>query len=152
EQKAYFLPRIISGEHRWCQGYSEPDAGSDLFNLRTRAVRDGDDWVLDGQKTWQTAGHEANWIFVLARTGTREQRARGISLLLVPMEQPGVTVRPITTMTGEAEFSEVFFDGARAPVAYTVGPVDEGARVALTLLGFERGTASEGRYVLHRLE
>jgi alkylation response protein AidB-like acyl-CoA dehydrogenase len=152
EQKRHYLPRMISGEHRWCQGYSEPDAGSDLFNLRTRATRDGDDWVLDGQKTWQTAGTEANWIFVLARTGTREERAKGLSLLLVPLDQVGVTVRPIRTMTGQAEFSEVFFDCARTRVADTVGPVGEGARVALTLLGFERGTASGALHVAHRLE
>jgi alkylation response protein AidB-like acyl-CoA dehydrogenase len=152
EQKRYFLPRIISGEHRWCQGYSEPDAGSDLFSLRTRAVRDGDEWVIDGQKTWQTAGAEANWIFVLVRTGAKAERAKGLSLLLVPLEQPGVTVRTIRTMTGQEEFAEVFFDAARTPYEHTVGPVGEGARVALTLLGFERGTASEGRYVAHRLE
>lgn len=152
EQKRHYLPRMVSGEHRWCQGYSEPDAGSDLFNLRTRATRDGDDWVLDGQKTWQTAGTEANWIFVLARTGTRAERAKGLSLLLVPLDQAGVTVRPIRTMTGQAEFSEVFFDGARTRVADTVGPVGEGARVALTLLGFERGTASGALYIGHRLE
>jgi len=152
EQKAYFLPRIISGEHRWCQGYSEPDAGSDLFALRTRANRDGDEWVLNGQKTWQTAGSEANWIFVLARTGAGEQRSKGLSLILVPLEQDGVVVRPIRTMTGQQEFTEVFFDGARARIDHTVGPVGDGARVALTLLGFERGTASEGRYVAHRIE
>ncbi len=152
EQRRTFLPRIISGEHRWCQGYSEPDAGSDLFALRTRAVREGDEWVLHGQKTWQTAGLSANWIFVLARTGSKEDRANGLTLLLVPLEQDGVEVRGIRSMTGQEEFAEVFLDGARTPLDHAVGPVGAGAKVALTLLGFERGTASGALYVNHRLE
>jgi alkylation response protein AidB-like acyl-CoA dehydrogenase len=142
EQKAYFLPRILSGEDLWCQGYSEPNAGSDLGNLGCRAVLDGDEWVLNGQKIWTSAGHLANWIFVLARTNPDAPKHRGISFLLVPMDQPGVEVRPIRMITGEAEFNEVFFTDARCPAANVVGEVDAGWAVAMTLLGYERGEAA----------
>ena len=142
EQKRYFLPRILSGEDVWCQGYSEPDAGSDLANLGCRAVLDGDQWVIDGQKIWTSGGHLANWIFVLARTDPDAPRHRGISFLLVPIEQPGVEVRPIKMMTGESEFNETFFTGARCPRENVVGEVNGGWSVAMTLLGFERGEAA----------
>lgn len=152
EQKAFFLPRMISGEHRWAQGYSEPDAGSDLFNLRTRARVDGDQWVVDGQKTWQTDGQYANWIFALVRTEPDTPGGKGISMLMLPVDQPGIEVRPIRTMTGKAEFTEVFFDGATTSLANIVGPRGHGARVAMTLLGFERASASAALYAGYRIE
>jgi alkylation response protein AidB-like acyl-CoA dehydrogenase len=139
DQKKYFLPRIISGEHVWAQGYSEPGAGSDLAGLQTRAVSDGDDWVITGQKVWTSRAHEANWCFVLARTDPSAPKHRGISFLLVPMDQPGVEVRRIRQMTGESLFSEVFFDGARTPQENIIGEVNGGWLVANSLLGVERG-------------
>jgi alkylation response protein AidB-like acyl-CoA dehydrogenase len=139
EQKAHFLPRILSGEDRWCQGYSEPDAGSDLAGLRTRAVLDGDEWVINGQKIWTSAGHTANWIFVIARTDPDVPKHKGLTFLLVPMDQPGVEVRPIVNAVGYALFNEVFFTDARAAAADVVGGVGGGWSTAMTLLGFERG-------------
>jgi alkylation response protein AidB-like acyl-CoA dehydrogenase len=140
EQKQYFLPRTISGEIRWAQGYSEPEAGSDLFALRTRAVRHGDRWIVNGQKIWQTSGVTANWIFALVRTDPdASARSAGISFLLVPLEQPGVEVRGITTMTAGVDLAEVFFTDAYADVDHLVGGENNGAKVALTLLGYERG-------------
>ncbi|TDC97609.1 acyl-CoA dehydrogenase family protein [Actinomadura sp. 7K507] len=152
EQKRHFIPRILSGEHRWAQGYSEPGAGSDLFALRTSASLVDGSWAVNGQKVWQTAGDSANWIFVLARTEPDASRSRGLSLLLVPIDQPGVDVRPIRTMTGEAEFCEVFFTGARTDASHIVGPRGGGAKVALTLLGYERGAASGALYAGYRIE
>jgi hypothetical protein len=142
EQKAHFLPRILSGADRWCQGYSEPNAGSDLANLGCKAVLDGDEWVLNGQKIWTSAGHLADWIFVLARTDTDAPKHKGISFLLVPMDQPGVEVRPIAMISGESEFNEVFFTDARCPRENVVGEVNGGWAVAMTLLGYERGEAA----------
>jgi alkylation response protein AidB-like acyl-CoA dehydrogenase len=142
EQKRHFLPRILSGEDRWCQGYSEPNAGSDLANVGCRAELDGDEWVLNGQKIWTSAGHLANWIFVLARTDPGAPKHKGISFLLVPMDQPGVEVRPIKMISGESEFNEVFFTDARCPRQNVVGEVNAGWGVAMTLLGYERGEAA----------
>ncbi|HET6793559.1 MAG TPA: acyl-CoA dehydrogenase [Acidimicrobiales bacterium] len=142
EQKRRFLPRILSGQDRWCQGYSEPNAGSDLANLGTRAVRDGDEWVINGQKIWTSAGHLANWIFVLTRTDPEAPKHRGITFLLCPMDQPGVEVRPIRMLSGESEFNEVFFTDARTPAENVLGEVNGGWAVAMTLLGFERGEAA----------
>jgi alkylation response protein AidB-like acyl-CoA dehydrogenase len=139
EQKQYFLPRALSGEHTWCQGYSEPDAGSDLAGVGTRAVLDGDEWVINGQKTWTSAGMEANWIFALCRTDTDAPKHRGISFVLIPMDQEGVEVRPIKMMSGDSEFNETFFTDARAQKDHVIGRVNDGWRVAMTLLGFERG-------------
>lgn len=139
EQKRHYLPRIVSGEDVWCQGYSEPNSGSDLASLSTRAERDGDEWVINGQKIWTTWGREANNVFVLCRTGTPESRHRGISFLLCPLDQPGIEMRPIRQLTGLADFNEVFFTDARCPVDNVVGGVDNGWRVAMTLLDFERG-------------
>ena len=141
EQKSRFLPAILRGDEFWCQGYSEPGAGSDLANVATRAVRDGDDWIIDGQKVWTSLAQFADWIFVLARTDPDAPRHRGLSLLLCPLHQPGVDVRPIRQLTGEAEFNEVFFDGARTAADLVVGDVHDGWRVAMSVLGFERGTA-----------
>ena len=142
EQKKHFLPRILSGEDKWCQGYSEPDAGSDLAGLRTRAVLDGDEWVINGQKIWTSAGQFANWIFVLARTDPDAPKHRGISFLLVPMDQPGVEVRPIKNAAGYELFNEVFFTDARTARENVVSEVNNGWTVAMTLLGYERGVAA----------
>ena len=151
-QKQYFLPRIISGEDRWCQGYSEPGAGSDLASLTTRAVLDGDEWVINGQKTWTSSGHLANWIFLLARTDPQAPKHRGISLLLVPMDQPGVVVRPIRNMADGLDFNEVFFTDARCPAENVVGEVNGGWRVAMTLLGYERGEQAAIVPIMFRAE
>ncbi|HUQ39944.1 MAG TPA: acyl-CoA dehydrogenase, partial [Acidimicrobiales bacterium] len=142
EQKKHFLPRILSGDDVWCQGYSEPNAGSDLANLGCRAELDGDEWVVNGQKIWTSGGHVANWIFVLARTDATASKHKGISFLLCPMDQPGVEVRPIRMLSGESEFNEVFFTDARVPAANVVGGVNNGWGVAMTLLGYERGEAA----------
>ncbi|MCU1480942.1 MAG: putative Acyl-CoA dehydrogenase [Subtercola sp.] len=142
EQKQYYLPRILSKQDVWCQGFSEPEAGSDLAGVRTRAHLDGDEWVVEGQKTWTSYGHLATHIFVLCRTDPSAHRHRGLSLLLLKIDQPDLTLRPLKTLTGEAEFNEVFFDGARCPVDSVVGEVNDGWRMAMTLLGFERGEAA----------
>ena len=142
EQKEFFLPRLLSGEHYWCQGYSEPQAGSDLASLRTRAVRDGDDYVVNGQKIWTTHAQYANWIFLLVRTSTEGRPQAGISFLLVPMDTPGITVRPIRSMSGEHEVNEVFFDDVRVPVKNRVGEENKGWSVAKFLLINERGGGS----------
>jgi alkylation response protein AidB-like acyl-CoA dehydrogenase len=140
EQKKHFLPRILTGEDRWCQGFSEPEAGSDLAAVRTRAVLDSDEWVINGQKIWTSAGPTANWIFLLARTDPAASKHSGLSFLLVPMDQPGVEVRPIVNAAGHASFSEVFLTDARTPAVNVVGGVGHGWSTAMTLLGFERGS------------
>lgn len=137
-QKAYYLPRILSGEDWWCQGYSEPGAGSDLASLKTRAVLNGDHYVVNGQKTWTTLGQHANLIFCLVRTDPQAQQQRGISFLLIDMATPGVTVRPIITLEGEHEVNEVFFDNVRVPVANRVGEENKGWTCAKFLLTHER--------------
>jgi len=144
EQKDRFLPPIRSGTELWCQGYSEPDAGSDLANVKTRAVLDGDEWVITGQKVWTSLAHQADWCFVLCRTDPGLARHKGLSYLLVPMRQPGVEVRPITQLTRTSEFNEVFFDGARTHRDHVVGGVGNGWQVALATLAFERGVALLG--------
>jgi alkylation response protein AidB-like acyl-CoA dehydrogenase len=140
EQKKHFLPRILSGEDRWCQGFSEPEAGSDLASVRTKAVLDGDTWVVNGQKIWTSAGPTANWIFVLARTDPEVPKHKGLSMLLVPVDQPGVVVRPIVNAAGHASFSEVFFTDARAKATDVLGGIGGGWATAMTVLGFERGS------------
>ncbi len=152
EQKAEFLPKIISGEHVWCQGYSEPNAGSDLASLGCRAVLDGDEWVIDGQKIWTSAGQFANWIFVLCRTDHDAPKHRGISFLLCPMDQDGVEVRPIEMLSGESDFNETFFTEARTPKDNVIGEVNGGWAVAMTLLGYERGEAAATMPVMFRAE
>jgi len=152
EQKKHFLPRILSGEDVWCQGYSEPGSGSDLANLGARAVLDGDEWILNGQKIWTSAGHLANWIFVLTRTDADSPKHKGISFMLCPMDQPGVEVRPIEMISGESEFNEVFFTDARVPKENVIGEVNGGWAVAMTLLGFERGEAAATMPIQYRAE
>ncbi|MCU1684186.1 MAG: putative acyl-CoA dehydrogenase [Amycolatopsis sp.] len=136
---ARFLPRILSGEYVFAQGFSEPGAGSDLASLALRARRDDDRWVLNGQKLWSSGAHKANWMFVLARTNPGAAPHKGISMLLVPLDQPGVEVRPIRNITGDTDFNEVFFDDAVTDGELVVGEVNGGWSVAMTLLGFERG-------------
>jgi alkylation response protein AidB-like acyl-CoA dehydrogenase len=138
-QKRSLLPRILSGEDRWCQGFSEPAAGSDLASVRTRAVLDGDHWIIDGQKVWTSRAREANRIFILARTNPAAPKHRGLSFLLVDVEQPGIEVRPVRALSGDSEFNEVFIDGATTAANAIVGEIDGGWAVALTLLSLERG-------------
>lgn len=144
-QQQRFLPGILAGTQYWAQGYSEPNAGSDLANVQTRARRDGDSWVIDGQKTWTSWAHESDWIFVVARCEPGSQRHHGLVMLLVPLHQPGVVIRPIRQITGESEFNEVFFDGARTEGALHLGAPGEGWKVAMALLGFERGVSTLGQ-------
>lgn len=144
-QKAYFLPRILSGEHYWCQGYSEPGSGSDLASLQMKAVRDGDHYVLDGTKIWTTHAQFANWMFVLARTSTAGRPQEGISFFLVPMDAPGLKVTPIITLAGDHEVNQVFFDGVRTPADHLVGQENQGWTIAKYLLEFERGGAYAAR-------
>ncbi|POX42199.1 acyl-CoA dehydrogenase [Streptomyces sp. Ru73] len=151
-QRDRFLPGIVAVEELWCQGYSEPDAGSDLANVRTRAERDGGEWVVTGQKTWTSLAHESDWCFVVARTEPGSVRHAGLSYLLVPLDQPGVDIRPITQLTGTSEFNEVFFDGARTDVAHLVGEPGDGWRIAMATLGFERGVSTLGQQVGFRRE
>jgi alkylation response protein AidB-like acyl-CoA dehydrogenase len=156
EQKAFFLPRMLSGEHYWCQGYSEPQSGSDLASLQTRAVRvetgkDGDHYVVNGSKIWTTHAHFANWMFLLARTATEGKPQAGISFLLTPMDAPGLTVRPIISISGEHEVNQVFFDNLRIPVANRVGEENQGWTVAKALLEFERGGGVMGSRLVKML-
>jgi alkylation response protein AidB-like acyl-CoA dehydrogenase len=152
EQKARFLPPILAGTELWCQGYSEPNAGSDLANVQTRAVLDGDEWVVTGQKVWTSGAHQADWSFVVCRTEPGSARHKGLSYLLVPMDQPGIEVRPITQLTLTSEFNEVFFDGARTRADHVVGEVGDGWRVALATLAFERGVGVLGHQLSFRRE
>jgi len=146
DQKRRFLPGIVSGEEIWCQGYSEPNAGSDLANVQTRAVLDGEEWLLSGQKVWTSGAAWSNWCFVICRTDPDAlPKHRGISYILVPMHQAGVEVRPIVQMTGDSEFSEVFFDNARTAAGNIVGGVNGGWKVAMGTLAFERGASTLGQ-------
>ncbi|MDO8361319.1 MAG: acyl-CoA dehydrogenase family protein [Actinomycetota bacterium] len=152
EQKLRFLPRILSGDDVWCQGYSEPDAGSDLAGLNTKAVLDGDEWVINGQKIWTSNAHHANWVFVLTRTDSDAPRHKGITFLMVPLHQPGVELRPILMMGRQREFNETFFTDARTAADNVIGPVNGGWTVAMTLLGLERGDEAATNPVMFRKE
>ena len=152
EQQARFLPPIREGREFWAQGYSEPGAGSDLAAVRTRARLEDGHWVIDGQKVWTSWAHLSDWIFVLARTEPGSQRHQGLTLLLVPLRQPGVEVRPIRQITGHSEFNEVFFDGARTEASLHLGAVGQGWRVAMDLLGVERGVSTLGQQAHFRQE
>ncbi len=154
EQQDYYLPKILSGEYIWCQGYSEPNAGSDLASLRTEAVLDGNEWVVNGQKIWTSLAMDANWIFLLVRTDKQAKKQEGISFLLVPMDAPGITVRPIVNLDMHDEFCEVFFDNVRVPKGNLVGQINKGWTMAKNLLGFERigsGSPRQSTYALGRL-
>lgn len=146
EQKKEFLPKILRGQISWCQGFSEPEAGSDLANLKTKAVLDGDQWVINGQKVWTTQAQYADYIFLLARTDPDAGKHAGISYLLVPMKQDGVEVRPIVQPDGSGEFNEVFFSDVKCPKENVVGGLNNGWKVAMTTLGFERGSSATTSY------
>jgi alkylation response protein AidB-like acyl-CoA dehydrogenase len=146
QQKKEFIPGILRGQITWCQGFSEPDSGSDLASLTTSAALDGDEWIVNGQKVWTTQAQHADYVFLLARTDPNAPHHAGISFLLVPMRQEGVDVRPITQVDGTAEFNEVFFTNVRCPKGNVIGGVNNGWKVAMTTLGFERGSSSTTSY------
>ena len=148
-QKARHLPAILTGDATWCQGYSEAGAGSDLASLKTRAVRDGDDFVVNGHKMWTTNGHYADWMFALVHTDPEAKpKHAGISMLLIDMRSPGITVRPIQTLKGDSEFAEEFFDDVRVPAENLLGGLNQGWRIAGMVLGGERFTTGHPRYAL----
>jgi alkylation response protein AidB-like acyl-CoA dehydrogenase len=152
DQQQRFLPAIAAVSELWCQGFSEPGAGSDLASVATTGKLAGDHWEVTGQKVWTSLAHVADWCFVLARTEPGSRRSAGLSLLLVPMRQDGVTVRPIRQLTGTSEFNEVYFDGARADADLVLGQPGDGWRVARFLLGVERGAATFGQQIQFRRE
>jgi alkylation response protein AidB-like acyl-CoA dehydrogenase len=152
EQQKRFLPKILDVTELWCQGYSEPGAGSDLANVSTAAELDGDAWVINGQKVWTSLAHWAQWCFVVARTEKGSKRHAGLSYLLVPLDQPGVEIRPIVQLTGDSEFNEVFFDDARTDADLVVGTPGDGWRVAMGTLTFERGVSTLGQQIRYARE
>ncbi|MFK3677846.1 acyl-CoA dehydrogenase family protein [Microbacterium sp. NPDC090218] len=152
EQQARFLPGIVAVEELWCQGYSEPGAGSDLAAVSTKAQRMGDEWSITGQKVWTSLAQHADWCFVIARTESGSTRHRGLSYLLVPMHQSGIEVRPILQLTATSEFNEVFFDDARTDADLVVGGEGDGFKVAMATLGFERGVSTLAQQIAFRRE
>ena len=149
-QREQFIAPTLRGELIWCQGYSEPNAGSDLASLKTHAVLDGDEWVINGQKIWTSTAHLADWMFCLVRTEPDKPKHEGISFLLLPMSTPGIEVRPLVTMTGDASFNEVFFTDVRVPAGQIIGRRGDGWKVANTLLGHERGMLGNPNLTLQR--
>lgn len=152
EQQARFLPGIAAGTAIWCQGYSEPSAGSDLANVRTKARLEGGDWVVNGQKVWTSLAHYADWIFVVARSEEGSLGPKGLTFLMVELDQPGVEVRPIRQINGDAEFNETFFSDARCPADSLIGAPGDGWRIAMGLLAFERGVSTLGQQMGFRNE
>ena len=152
DQQQRFLPKILDVTELWCQGYSEPGAGSDLANVSTTAELDGDQWVINGQKVWTSMAHLSQWCFVVARTEKGSKRHAGLSYLLVPLDQPGVEIRPIVQLTGTADFNEVFFDDARTDADLVVGAPGDGWRVAMGTLTFERGVSTLGQQIRYARE
>jgi len=152
EQKAHFLPRIISGEDRYCQGFSEPDHGSDLAGVETRGVLDGDEIVISGQKVWTSGAHLANWMFILCRTDPAAPKHRGLSYVLVPMKDNGIEIRPLRQATGASGFSQEYIEGCRAPLFNIIGGLNNGWRVAMTTLGNERGGNATTQHLRHARE
>jgi alkylation response protein AidB-like acyl-CoA dehydrogenase len=152
EQQKRFLPKILDVTELWSQGYSEPGAGSDLANVAATAVLDGDEWIINGQKVWTSLAHWAQWCFVVVRTEKGSKRHAGLSFLLVPLDQPGVEIRPIIQLTGDSEFNEVFFTDARAAADLVVGEPGDGWRVAMGLLTFERGVSTLGQQIRYARE
>jgi alkylation response protein AidB-like acyl-CoA dehydrogenase len=152
EQKQRFLPGIAAGKTIFCQGYSEPNAGSDLGNVRTKARKDGDEWVVNGQKIWTSLAHISDWIFVVARSEEGSKGPKGLTFLMMDMHQPGIEIRPIEQINGDAEFNETFFDDARCPADSLIGAEGEGWRVAIGLLAFERGVSTLGQQMAFRNE
>ncbi|MBI3908222.1 acyl-CoA dehydrogenase family protein [Pseudomonas sp. GL-RE-26] len=144
EQKQHFLPTLLSGEVQWCQGFSEPGAGSDLASLRTRAEQDGDHYVVNGQKMWTSGALQADWCLLLARTDSNAAKHKGISCLLTPLDAPGITVKPIVLHSGEPETAEVFFDDVRIPASQRIGAPGDGWRIAMTTVSYERGASDTG--------
>ncbi|BBY75172.1 acyl-CoA dehydrogenase [Mycolicibacterium parafortuitum] len=152
EQQQRFLPKILDVTELWSQGYSEPGAGSDLANVSTTATLEGDQWIINGQKVWTSLAHWAQWCFVVARTEKGSKRHAGLSYLLVPLDQPGVEIRPIIQLTGDSEFNEVFFDNARTDADLVVGEPGDGWRVAMGTLTFERGVSTLGQQIRYARE
>ena len=152
EQKRRFLPDIAAGKTIFCQGFSEPGAGSDLASVRTKARLEGNEWVVEGQKIWTSLAHISDWIFVVARSEEGSKGPKGLTFLMMPIDQPGIEIRPIKQINGDAEFNETFFDGARCPADSLIGAVGDGWRVAMTLLSFERGVSTLGQQMAFRNE
>lgn len=152
EQKQRFLPGIAAGKTIFCQGYSEPGAGSDLSSVRTKARVEGGEWIVDGQKIWTSLAHISDWIFVVARSEEGSRGPKGLTFLMMEIDQPGIDIRPIKQINGDAEFNETFFDGARCPENSLIGAVGDGWRVAMGLLSFERGVSTLGQQMAFRNE
>ncbi|MHB1418181.1 MAG: acyl-CoA dehydrogenase family protein [Bacillota bacterium] len=152
EQKKRFIPPLLRGEEIWCQGFSEPNAGSDLASLQTRAVLDGDEWVINGQKTWTSQGHNADWIFILARTNPDAPKHKGITFFLAPMNTPGISIQQVGQMNGSKEFTETFLDNVRVPKDSYVGKLNDGWNVTMALLGFERAISSAYKQARYEAE
>lgn len=152
EQKARFLPGIAAGTSIWCQGFSEPNAGSDLANVRTKARLEGDEWVVNGQKVWTSLAHYSDWIFVVARSDPASRGPKGLTFLMMPLDQPGIDVVPIRQINGDAEFNETFFVDARCPADSLIGAPGEGWKIAMGLLAFERGVSTLGQQMGFRNE